>query len=349
MSEPVAVVSERRQLQIILELSKKEAVDAAAAGAAAATAGAAADVAAILTTPDILRAPLEEPEATPSDNSSSEANTNLAAPQMSLIDQLDAQIQSFPYVGPTMSKMLMLTTHLHYPQLGLLSSNSQVGDGAWAAFPFLFATPHDWRMVEHDRGAKVRQHHLHDLLSQLQGGERGEELQGGERGELQVGERGELQGGEREDTASGNDSNCTIGGTETTEKLAVGTLGRAEGGKETGAYEVGDDTRGGRVGDDTRGGRVCAGQADQKQSVVQNGLMAELEPRLKHMLQYTMMLTHRTLCHEQARLPPSAIAGSLNPADLQVNLCGWRKFRTGVDCVRRIGRGKVRVVMVVGR
>jgi len=52
---------------------------------------------------------------------------------------LDGLFQSFDRVGPTMSKVLLVTAHLWYPELKLLDDKCQVGDGANAAFDYLFA------------------------------------------------------------------------------------------------------------------------------------------------------------------------------------------------------------------
>ena len=41
-------------------------------------------------------------------------------------------------VGPTMAKMFMVTTHLRYPELGLLDKSCEVGDGAAPALAQLF-------------------------------------------------------------------------------------------------------------------------------------------------------------------------------------------------------------------
>ena len=52
---------------------------------------------------------------------------------------LDAVFRAQPRVGPTMSKVLLVTPHLWYPDLGILNDQCEVGDGANAAFDFLFA------------------------------------------------------------------------------------------------------------------------------------------------------------------------------------------------------------------
>jgi hypothetical protein len=125
-------MSERQQLRMLLQQSAQEGPSA--------TTDTTADTTAVLATPIPTR-DLAEPNATPHDNHDNESHAGVeggivagaegvvVAP--SLIDEIDAQIQSFPYVGPTMSKMLMLTIHLHFPRLGLLSTNSQVGHGSY--------------------------------------------------------------------------------------------------------------------------------------------------------------------------------------------------------------------------
>eukprot|EP00615_Pteridomonas_danica_P013229 CAMPEP_0114329820 /NCGR_PEP_ID=MMETSP0101-20121206/1320_1 /TAXON_ID=38822 ORGANISM="Pteridomonas danica, Strain PT" /NCGR_SAMPLE_ID=MMETSP0101 /ASSEMBLY_ACC=CAM_ASM_000211 /LENGTH=146 /DNA_ID=CAMNT_0001459587 /DNA_START=519 /DNA_END=956 /DNA_ORIENTATION=- len=45
---------------------------------------------------------------------------------------------SFKGIGPTMSKMFLVTTHLLYPEIGLLDDTCQVGDGASPALAILF-------------------------------------------------------------------------------------------------------------------------------------------------------------------------------------------------------------------
>ncbi|KAJ8612914.1 hypothetical protein CTAYLR_006183 [Chrysophaeum taylorii] len=54
------------------------------------------------------------------------------------LDALDKCFRSFDRVGPTMSKVLLITTHLWYPELGILRSGCEVGDGARQAFEFLY-------------------------------------------------------------------------------------------------------------------------------------------------------------------------------------------------------------------
>jgi hypothetical protein len=58
------------------------------------------------------------------------------------MDELDKLLQSEHRVGPTTSKMFLVTIHLRFPQLGLLSTECQVGDGASAAFLLLFPKVH---------------------------------------------------------------------------------------------------------------------------------------------------------------------------------------------------------------
>jgi len=53
-------------------------------------------------------------------------------------DCVDCLLQTQSGVGPTMSKMFLVSTHLRYPHLGLVSDTCQVGDGAAAAFTHLY-------------------------------------------------------------------------------------------------------------------------------------------------------------------------------------------------------------------
>ena len=51
---------------------------------------------------------------------------------------LDECYRGFDRIGPTMSKVLLVTNHLWRPDLGILSGDCEVGDGADAAFVYLF-------------------------------------------------------------------------------------------------------------------------------------------------------------------------------------------------------------------
>jgi hypothetical protein len=51
---------------------------------------------------------------------------------------LVAVFREFHDIGPTMSKMFLVTTHLQYPELGLLTETCTVGDGAEQAFMYLY-------------------------------------------------------------------------------------------------------------------------------------------------------------------------------------------------------------------
>jgi len=55
-------------------------------------------------------------------------------------DTVDGLLQGLSGVGPTMSKMFLVSTHLRYPHLALLDESCIVGDGAAAAFVHLFPT-----------------------------------------------------------------------------------------------------------------------------------------------------------------------------------------------------------------
>lgn len=54
------------------------------------------------------------------------------------MDALDTLFRGFNRIGPTMSKVLLVTTHLWYPHLGVLDDGCEVGDGADQAFDFLY-------------------------------------------------------------------------------------------------------------------------------------------------------------------------------------------------------------------
>jgi hypothetical protein len=136
-------------------------------------------------------------------------------------------------------------------------------------------------MVEHDRSANLRQQHLHDLLNALLGAPHGKHTK-------VASNKTSTEPGDGE-----GDEGCV--------KISLpahGVLGERRGGQQ---------------------GETNLELAEQAHCTEQEkGLIAKLEPRFAHMLQFTGQLTQRTLCHEQARLPPSAIAVTLNPADLQV-------------------------------
>ena len=51
---------------------------------------------------------------------------------------LDALYRGFDRIGPTMSKVLLVTNHLWRPELRILDESCEVGDGADEAFNYLF-------------------------------------------------------------------------------------------------------------------------------------------------------------------------------------------------------------------
>lgn len=55
-----------------------------------------------------------------------------------LMDALDRLFRSFRRVGPTMSKVLLVTCHLWWPHLAILDRGCEVGDGARQAFAYLY-------------------------------------------------------------------------------------------------------------------------------------------------------------------------------------------------------------------
>lgn len=67
---------------------------------------------------------------------------------------LERKLMSFREIGPTMTKMFLVSTHLSYPWMGLLDSHCTVGDGADAAFDFLYPKI----------GPRLRPEHRVDLL-----------------------------------------------------------------------------------------------------------------------------------------------------------------------------------------
>jgi hypothetical protein len=311
------IQAKQQQLCVLRQNSAHEDVETATASADG--------TATVVTTPMSTRA-LSEPNVTPhvtphvtppggkgfamgsAGNSVGNSVGNSAAAEPSLMAEIDAQIQSFPYVGPTMSKMLMLTIHLHFPRLGLLSNDCPVGDGAWAAFSFLLESSHTWRAVEYGRSANLRQRHLRALLDALLGMEHAEHAQA-----TSCDTSTEPSGGE----GDGGSEGCT----KTSLSKCGGQKGEQKGEgkmqKEEGKMQKGGQSTG--VAEQVQ----CAEQEEGLPTKQEEGLMAQLEPRFVHMLQFTADLSQRTLCHEQARLPPSAIAGTLNPADLQVVISSY--------------------------
>lgn len=74
-----------------------------------------------------------------------------------LMDALDKLFRSYNRVGPTMSKVFLVTMHLWYPHLGILDQGCEVGDGANQAFDYLYPTKDVSRRA-----------HLHNLFAYLQ-------------------------------------------------------------------------------------------------------------------------------------------------------------------------------------
>mmetsp|Transcript_16116 Transcript_16116/g.24197 ORF Transcript_16116/g.24197 Transcript_16116/m.24197 type:complete len:464 (-) Transcript_16116:250-1641(-) len=74
-----------------------------------------------------------------------------------LMQQLDTHFQTLHKVGPTMSKVLLVTTHLWYPQLEILDQGCLVGDGAALAFDFLYKK-------KNTHAKTKRLHHLFNYL-----------------------------------------------------------------------------------------------------------------------------------------------------------------------------------------
>lgn len=54
------------------------------------------------------------------------------------LQSLDALYRGFDRIGPTMSKVLLVTNHLWRPELRILDESCEVGDGADEAFAYLF-------------------------------------------------------------------------------------------------------------------------------------------------------------------------------------------------------------------
>jgi len=72
-------------------------------------------------------------------------------------------------IGPTMSKMLMVTTHLLYPELKLLDDFCQVGDGAEPALGQLFDLPEHKLKTGHREQLLVALHaHLEEHVQRLE-------------------------------------------------------------------------------------------------------------------------------------------------------------------------------------
>jgi hypothetical protein len=69
--------------------------------------------------------------------------------------------------------------------------------------------------------------------------------------------------------------------------------------------------------------------------------MEQLEPRFLRALTWASRELSRVLGKEQQLVPPASISDVLTLADLQLNLCGWRKFRTSLDCQKKTGRGSI--------
>ncbi|KAH8052806.1 hypothetical protein JL722_9940 [Aureococcus anophagefferens] len=80
----------------------------------------------------------------------------VAAPGGVSLAALDACYRGFDRIGPTMSKVLLVTNHLWRPHLNILGDDCEVGDGA-EAFSFLCG--------RRRRRAKRRLRHLFDHLN----------------------------------------------------------------------------------------------------------------------------------------------------------------------------------------
>lgn len=83
---------------------------------------------------------------------------------------LERKLMSFREIGPTMTKMFLVSTHLSYPWMGLLESHCTVGDGADAAFDFLYPKIGPRLRPEHRVDLLIRTFdHIHtDCLSDVQ-------------------------------------------------------------------------------------------------------------------------------------------------------------------------------------
>ena len=73
---------------------------------------------------------------------------------------LDACYRGFDRIGPTMSKVLLVTNHLWRPHLNILGDDCEVGDGADEAFSFLYGARGGG-----DAARKRRLRHLFDHLN----------------------------------------------------------------------------------------------------------------------------------------------------------------------------------------
>ena len=61
-----------------------------------------------------------------------------------IVGDCDRCAQAQPGIGPTLTKMFLVSIHLWRPEMNLLAHGCPVGDGAKAAFAYLF----DKRSVE---------------------------------------------------------------------------------------------------------------------------------------------------------------------------------------------------------
>jgi hypothetical protein len=84
----------------------------------------------------------------------------VAAPGGVSLAALDACYRGFDRIGPTMSKVLLVTNHLWRPHLNILGDDCEVGDGADEAFSFLYGARGGG-----DAARKRRLRHLFDHLN----------------------------------------------------------------------------------------------------------------------------------------------------------------------------------------
>jgi len=79
-------------------------------------------------------------------------------------EAVDTELQATKWVGPTISKMFLVSTHLCLPRLGLLDKGCEVGIGAQEAFKLLWPgsqAAKDYSMLPDRREV------LHRLLARL--------------------------------------------------------------------------------------------------------------------------------------------------------------------------------------
>ena len=223
---------------------------------------------------------------------------------------LDKLYRSFDRVGPTMSKVLLVTNHLWRPDLNILGESCEVGDGADEAFLYLFGA--------RGGGDAVRKKRLEALFETITS-DRVERPSGivlcsrlrrpGVAAAFETTSPAcrRRKNHRRRASSRRGQSRCLA-------ERRLAEFGRFVSPTSRRLAEI---------------GRVVSPRARSRPQV------HALEPRLKPMVAWVAERTRAKF----GCIPAGAIADSFTIYDLQVQLCEWRKFRKSIDARRSIRRG----------